>query len=142
MSRRKIARRVQEYPKIEKFTPGVKGRREVRELLIEELEAMRLKDLEELNQQEAAERMGISRQTFQNIIESGRKKVTDALFNGYGIQIVGGDHVLYSCDMVCRSCGHHYKVENLEDKKKCPKCNSELIKCCDNEENCRKWCRL
>ncbi len=41
---------------------------------VEELEAMRLKDIENLTQQECADLMGISRQTFQNIIDNARKK--------------------------------------------------------------------
>lgn len=140
MSRRKIARRVQDYPKVEKFSPSVKGKREVKELLLEELEAMRLKDLEDLNQQEAAEKMGISRQTFQNIIEAGRKKVTEALVVGYGLKIVGGDHILSQCDMVCKNCNTKYSPETLEDKKNCPNCGSALVTCSDENEECRKWC--
>lgn len=140
MSRRKIARKVQDYPKVEKFSPSVKGKRGVKEVLLEELEAMRLKDLEEMNQQEAADIMGISRQTFQNIIESGRKKVTDALINGYGIRIVGGDHILFQCEMTCKECGKGYRPETLEEKKNCPSCGSSLVSCCDSKESCRKWC--
>jgi len=56
-------------------------------LTLEELEAMRLRDIEGLTQQECAERMEISRQTFQNIIDSARKKVAVALINGLSITI-------------------------------------------------------
>lgn len=140
MSRRKIARKVQDYPKVDKFSPNIKGRREMRELLLEELEAMRLKDLEGMNQQEAADMMGISRQTFQNIIEAGRKKVTDALTNGHGIRIVGGDHILFSCEMTCSACNTKYTPKTLEEKWNCPNCGSEKVSCCSNEERCRKWC--
>ncbi len=48
-------------------------------LKVEELEAMRLKDIKGLTQQECADDMGISRQTFQNIIDSGRKKIDPGL---------------------------------------------------------------
>lgn len=140
MSRRKIARRVQQHPNVEKFTPAAKGSKRVNELLIEELEAMRLKDLKEMNQQEAAESMGISRQTFQNIIDSGRKKVTEALVNGNTIKIVGGDHVLFKCKMICSECGSVYQPEILEHKKQCPKCGSQRVDCNDSQESCRKWC--
>jgi|GEM_PF-6019908 len=44
--------------------------RGVNVLKIEELEALRLKDLEELDQEQCAEKMGISRQTFQRILNS------------------------------------------------------------------------
>ena len=43
-------------------------------LKVEELEAMRLKDIEGLNQEQCAERMNISRQTFQLIIDEARRK--------------------------------------------------------------------
>lgn len=53
----------------------------------DELEAIRLSDLEGLYQADAAERMGVSRQTFGNIIASARKKIADALVNTKAIQI-------------------------------------------------------
>lgn len=47
-------------------------------ILPEELEALRLADLEGLSQQQAADQMGISRQTFGNTVKKcavqGRKK--------------------------------------------------------------------
>ena len=49
------------------------------ELAIDEVEAMRLTDIEDLYQADAAERMGISRQTLGNIIARAHKKVAMAL---------------------------------------------------------------
>jgi predicted DNA-binding protein (UPF0251 family) len=57
---------------------------------IDELEAMRLADLEGLGHEEAASRMNVSRPTFGRIIEQGRKKVAEALVNSRGIGIEGG----------------------------------------------------
>jgi predicted DNA-binding protein (UPF0251 family) len=57
---------------------------------VDELEALRLADAEGLYQSEAAERMGVSRATFGNIVASARKKVADALVNGKAIRIEGG----------------------------------------------------
>lgn len=59
-------------------------------LTIDELEAMRLADLEGLGQEEAARRMNVSRPTFGRIVEQGRKKVASALVHGRGIGIEGG----------------------------------------------------
>lgn len=59
-------------------------------LTVDELEAVRLADLEGLYQEEAAKKMKISRQTFGNIIESARKKNADALVNVKAIRIEGG----------------------------------------------------
>jgi predicted DNA-binding protein (UPF0251 family) len=59
-------------------------------LLQEELEALRLADLEGLTQEEAAGRMGISRSTFQRIVAQARRLVALALAEGYALQIEGG----------------------------------------------------
>lgn len=59
-------------------------------LTIDELEAMRLADLEGLGHEEAARRMNVSRPTFGRIVEQARKKVAAALVQGRGIGIDGG----------------------------------------------------
>jgi len=63
------------------------------ELGLDELEAMRLTDLDGLQQEEAAEAMGISRGTIQRLLESGRKKTLDALVNGKALSFADADHV-------------------------------------------------
>jgi predicted DNA-binding protein (UPF0251 family)/predicted Fe-Mo cluster-binding NifX family protein len=59
-------------------------------LALDEAEALRLADLEGLYQRAAAQRMGVSRQTFGRIIESARRKTADALLNGKKLRIAGG----------------------------------------------------
>ncbi|MDA8425597.1 MAG: DUF134 domain-containing protein, partial [Treponema sp.] len=59
-------------------------------LSLDEAEALRLADLEGLYQQAAAQRMGVSRQTFGRIVESARRKTADALLNGKSLRIEGG----------------------------------------------------
>jgi len=59
-------------------------------LLHEELEALRLADLEGLTQAEAAGRMGVSRSTFQRIVAQARRQVALALTEGRALQIEGG----------------------------------------------------
>lgn len=56
-------------------------------LELDELEALRLADFEELYQADAAKRMGISRQTFANIVARARHKVADALIHGKALKI-------------------------------------------------------
>jgi predicted DNA-binding protein (UPF0251 family) len=63
-------------------------------LTMEELEAIRLVDLEGMYQEEAALEMGVSRKTLWNDLKSGRKKVAEALVNGWVIRIEGGSYVL------------------------------------------------
>jgi predicted DNA-binding protein (UPF0251 family) len=59
-------------------------------LLHEELEALRLADLEGLTQEEAAGRMGVSRSTFQRIVTRARRQVALALAEGNALEIEGG----------------------------------------------------
>ena len=53
-----------------------------------ELEVLRLLDLEELSQEEAGERMGVSRGTIWRLQKSARTKLTRALIEGRRIEIV------------------------------------------------------
>lgn len=57
------------------------------ELELDEIEAIRLADLEGLYQADAALRMGVSRQTFGNIIARAHKKVALALLGGKALRI-------------------------------------------------------
>jgi uncharacterized protein len=59
-------------------------------LLAEELEALRLADLENLTQAEAAGQMGVSRSTFQRVLARARQQVSLALVEGRALQIEAG----------------------------------------------------
>ena len=59
-------------------------------LNLDELEAVRLADLEGLYQEDAAKKMDVSRQTFGNIINSAHQKIADALLNAKALKIEGG----------------------------------------------------
>jgi predicted DNA-binding protein (UPF0251 family) len=54
-------------------------------LLREELETLKLCDLDDLTQAEAGARMGVSRGTVQRILSAARKKVAKALIKGQAI---------------------------------------------------------
>ena len=54
---------------------------------IDEVEAIRLADIEDLYQAEAALKMGVSRPTFGNIIASAHKKIAVAILNGKALRI-------------------------------------------------------
>jgi hypothetical protein len=74
-------------PTINTFTPTPE--RNPKPIYIDpaELEALRLVDLEGLSQEEAGERMGISRGTVWRLIQSARKKTAQALTEGRQIRI-------------------------------------------------------
>lgn len=59
-------------------------------LSVDEFEALRLADYEGLYQEQAAARMGVSRQTFGRIVETARKTVARALVEGLVLRIEGG----------------------------------------------------
>lgn len=59
------------------------------ELDLDEVEAIRLADLEELYQVDAAAKMGVSRQTFGNIIARAHKKIATALLHGKALRVAG-----------------------------------------------------
>jgi len=60
------------------------------DLSIDELEALRLCDLKDLEQKEAAKKMKISQSTLQRTLTLARKKVTEALIRGKAIKIRKG----------------------------------------------------
>lgn len=57
------------------------------DLNVDELEALRLCDLEDLGQEEAARKMKISQSTLQRILTVARQKVAEALIKGKAIKI-------------------------------------------------------
>ncbi len=61
---------------------------EIIELSNEEVEAMRLKNLKDLDQTECAKKMNTSQSTFQRILSSAYQKTTDAIINGKAIKII------------------------------------------------------
>lgn len=99
----------------------------------DELEAVRLADLDGLYQEAASIRMGVSRQTFGRIVESARRKIADAVVNGKRLRIEGGEvffgkegdgmmkiAVPARGDQVDGHFGHceHYDVYTLDGQKK------------------------
>jgi len=58
-----------------------------------EIEALRLVDLEDLTQEEAAAMMGVSRKTLWNDLHKARKKVTNALLNNYQIRVEHDNYI-------------------------------------------------
>lgn len=67
--------------------PDIEGR--VNVLKPEELEALRLVDLLDYDQETAAEHMGISRKTLWRDLHEGRKKVVGALVEGKRLEMSG-----------------------------------------------------
>ena len=130
-------RKVSFIPGVRYFVPTGVPKCELAEnlLKIEELEALRLKDLEELEQEECAAQMEVSRQTFQRILGEARKKVTEALINGKAIRIEGGNFTSNICPVRCEDCQTEWQesYENfqkiLEGTYECINCGSKQVAC-------------
>ncbi|MDD5502430.1 MAG: DUF134 domain-containing protein [Candidatus Thermoplasmatota archaeon] len=90
LGRPKKERNLAVAPKAEKFSPDCAPAGIVR-ISADELEALRLADLEKLTQEECAEKMGISRRTYWNTLKNAREKIAGALIFGKEIRIGGAD---------------------------------------------------
>ncbi len=64
-------------------------------LAVDEFEAVRLKDLQGMEQEQAAKKMKISQPTFNRLIRDARKKIADAIINGKALKIEGGNYRFY-----------------------------------------------
>jgi len=130
MVRTKKCRVVSSLPNVTYFKPAgipLKFLNEIR-LSVEEAEALRLKDIEGLQQTEAAGKMGVSRPTFQRILSAARKKVADALLNGKAIRIEGGSFQVSNLSPGCLANYPRQTDAQGEQRAKCPFCRKAELK--------------
>jgi predicted DNA-binding protein (UPF0251 family) len=140
--RPKIKRTVRFFPEITYFKPAGIPLRELLEvvLLLDEVEAIRLAELEDLDQGKAAKKMKISRITFQRILHRAHKKIAESLIYGKALKIEGGEIMAYQSRL-----GKALNKELVSDTKRtwgrnvgrgqglggsdtciCPKCKKEI----------------
>ena len=111
--RKNKVRFIQKMPQIALFSPrGKAGRPDEIELRIDQLEAIKLADLQGYNQSEGASLMGLSRASFGRILREGRKIIANALVNGKIIRIRIG-----SVQVGVRQRNLPFKKEISTDKK-------------------------
>lgn len=127
MARPKRCRFVGYDPGARYFKPrGIPmGNLEEVKVTVDELEAIRLADLEGLYQEEAAKRMDVSRQTFGRIVESARRSVADALVNGKALRIEGGEIEMTTMmrKFRCSDCNRTWEVPYGTGRpSECPSC--------------------
>jgi len=131
-------RRVAFLPNLTYFKPAGIPLKELEEecIRIEELEAIRLKDLEGLDQEICAEKMGVSRATFQRIIHLARLKLAKALVEGKAIRIEGGNYEFNKPNRdTCSRCEFYGKNKKINKENsetcfpgkmgKCPYCGKK-----------------
>ncbi len=88
---------------------------------VEEYETIRLIDLEGLMQEECADSMNVARTTVQRIYNDARKKIAEALVNGYVLKIEGGNYKLCEdSEQVygCGKCRRHRFAGGLNENEK------------------------
>ena len=109
-------------------------------LTVDEFEAIRLADLEGLYQEQAAEKMNVSRQTFGRIIESAHKKVADALVGGKALRIEGGEFEMASMRKFrCYDCQHSWELPYGTGRPgNCPSCRGGNIRRAEENEGFNK----
>ena len=142
MSRPKRRRMMANPPKIEGFRPfGVPMTNiEPVVLLFEEYESMRLADYEGLTQEQAAEKMGISRPTFTRIYDKARKTIAEAFVEGKAVIIQGGDFHTDDYWYRCQDCNR--PTVSKEKIEKCCHCGSKQIHSLSHsctEMDCKGW---
>lgn len=125
-------RRVAFIPEITYFRPmgGPSATPEEVRISVEEAEAIRLNDLEELEQEECAQRMNVSRPTFHRVLSSARRKVADALLNGKAIRIEGGNYEMAVRRFRCvnnHEWGVPFETMISAPPQFCPTCNTPNI---------------
>ena len=135
MPRPRGCRRVAGPPGCVLFKPaGVPASRLAEIILaIDELEAVRLADLEGLYHGEGARQMNVSRQTFGRIVASARRKVAQALVNGMSLRIEGGEiEIAERRTFVCLACGQEWQLPfGTGRPATCPQCGSAEIRRAD-----------
>jgi len=97
MPRPRICRRIGFRFRVNSFKPAGMPLKQLEELQLtkDELEAVRLIDLENIEQKKAGEQMKISQPTLSRLLTSARKKIADALVNGKAITIRGGNYKFF-----------------------------------------------
>ena len=143
MARPLCPRRVDALPPSTYFKPRGVPVSELEETVVsvDELEALRLADLEGLYHEEAAARMNVSRATFGRIVESARRKVAEVLVRGRALKIEGGVVERRALrHFACTSCRHEWSEPFGTGRPKgCPRCAGEDFQRVDGGARGREW---
>lgn len=89
MPRPRLRKRLRFKPNVYYYKPRGVPVSQIEEVILsgEEMEALKLKDCDGLEQSKAAEEMNTSQSTFQRILSSARSKVADAIVTGKALKI-------------------------------------------------------
>lgn len=128
-------RHVEQMPPVSQFKPVGIPIFAVDEMVVtvEEMEAVRLADMEGLDQGPAAELMGISRPTFHRILAKAHTKIAQFIWQGKSLRIEGGNYRMKCCSggktFKCSACGHEWEAPCGQGgrgcQRICPQCGSQ-----------------
>ena len=124
MPRPSKCRRVEQLPGYTYFKPAGVPMSELTEVVlsVEELEAIRLRDLTDIEHEACAEKMSVSRPTFHRILASARQKIAQSLVNGEALRVEGGNFKLAQHKLMCVKCGHQWEGTICRRRTMCPLC--------------------
>lgn len=139
--RQKNLRKLLELPKTKGFNPfgsNVNVSLDPVYLLLEEYEALKLCDYDQLTHHQAAVEMNVSRPTFTRIYASTRKKLAKAFVEGRSLLIEGGKVYFDSTWYHCQQCNCHFNNPEMHTAiESCPLCGSDRFKqVVVEEDNC------
>lgn len=118
--------------------PGGKPTEDEVVLTVEEFEAIRLRDMEGLDQDVCAARMQISRQTFQRILASARRKLACMLTRGLALRIAGGEFRLGPGHYRCPQCHREFDINAQGYQHGCPHCSGRRARAATPEDCARR----
>ncbi|MBN1923163.1 MAG: DUF134 domain-containing protein [Nanoarchaeota archaeon] len=123
-------RRVSFSPEVNYFKPAGVPLKELKEetLKMEELEALRLCDVDGLKQEEAANKMNVSQPTLFRVLSNARKKMAQALIEGKSIRIEGGNYEMIQTRGRRRGSGRGLGFGGPGMNCVCPKCGYAQVK--------------
>lgn len=124
MPRRRKRRRIFLPPKIRGFSTYGFDTEESAIIFLDEFEAIKLLDYENLNQVKVAAIMNISRPTLTRIYDRARKKIALALVEGKNIEIRGGDVYTEDHWHYCSNCDIAFNTHDMNMN--CPFCKSDV----------------
>ena len=132
MARPKKNRIVAGDPQVSYFKPRGIPLRQLEEvqLSVDEMEALRLADMDNLSQADAGQKMGVSRATFGRIVQRARHLVAEALVLGKAIRVAGGSYEVGCSErnFVCDQCNHQWTEPCGTGRPKCcPACSHDQL---------------
>lgn len=139
MVRPQKERRIEKFPPVSHFKPIGIPLRDLPEIILayEEMEAVRLADVEQLGHTDAASRMAVSRSTFNRILAKAHNKIALALWEGKALRFEGGNfriehkHANDKRIFVCQDCQHEWSIPFGTGQRGiemiCPQCRSNNL---------------